>query len=75
MNSTLIIEGSNVKHLNFGNDKFQFGKWMPGRKVFAPKIEHIPEPKEMGPFRNIIFHTGINDIRLQNRRPNVHLIR
>ena len=75
MNSTLIIGDSNVKHLNFGNDKFQFGKWMPGRKMFAPKIEHIPEPKEMGPFRNIIFHIGINDIRFQNRRPNVHLIR
>lgn len=63
LNSTIIIGDSNTEKLQFGAGKKTFGKWLPGIRVKASKIEHIPEPEELHPFRNAVFHCGINDLR------------
>ena len=43
---------------------------MPGERIEAIHIEDIPEPAEIGPYRNIVIHTGINNIKDRNRRSN-----
>ena len=35
---------------------------MTGKRVKAAKVEHIPQPSEIGPFRNVVIHTGINNL-------------
>ncbi len=73
-NSTIVIGDSNTQHLKFGKDIGTFGRWVPGKRVKAGKIEDIPTPDEIGPYRNIVIHTGINDIRDANRRSSKSLI-
>ena len=51
------------------------GAWAPGKRLKASKIENIPPPHEIGPYKNIIIHTGINNISDDNhRRSNNALI-
>ena len=69
LNSTVIIGDSNTKYIKFGKGIGTLGKWVPGRRVQAAKIEHIPPPQEIGPYRNIILHTGINNLT-EERRPS-----
>ena len=38
------------------------GRWMPGKRIKASKVEDIPEPSKMCPFRNVVIHTGINNL-------------
>ena len=70
LNSTVIIGDSNTKLLQFGEDKGKFGKWMPGKRVEALHLENIPDASDIGPYRNIVIHTGINNIKNRNRQSN-----
>lgn len=70
LNSTVIIGDSNTKLLQFGEDKGKFGKWMPGKRVEALHVENIPDPINIGPYRNIVIHSGINNIKSRNRQSN-----
>ena len=47
---------------------------MPGKGIEANHIEDIPDPSDIGPYRNVIIHTGINNIKIRNRRSNKSLI-
>lgn len=69
LNSTVIIGDSNTEKLQFGAGRKTFGRWLPGIRVKASKIEHIPQPDELYPFRNAVFHCGINDLRDQKFSP------
>ena len=70
LNSTLIIGDSNTQNLKFGSGRNTFGNWMPGCRVKASKIDDIPGPDDMEyPYRNLVIHCGINDIRNQNHLP------
>ena len=73
-NSTVIIGDSNTKNLKFGRGIGTFGKWMPGKLISAIHIEDVPEPEQIGAYRNIIIHTGINNIKYNNRKSNRTLI-
>ena len=76
MNSTVIIGDSNTKYVKFGNGIGTLGKWMPGKRIRAAKIQDIPTAQEIGPYRNIIIHTGINNLTDDlNRASNGSLIR
>ena len=68
LNSTVIVGDSNTRLLQFGDGKGKFGKWMPGERMEAIHIEDIPDPLKIGPFRNIVLHTGINNIKNRNSR-------
>ena len=70
LHSTCIVGDSNTKFLQFGDGKGKFGKWLPGKRVEALHIEEIPEPIKIGPYRNIVLHTGINNIKNRNRQSN-----
>ena len=69
-NSTVIVGDSNTKYIKFGNDVGTLGKWLPGKRMLAATIKDIPSPQEIGPYRNIVIHTGINDIRDDFNRPS-----
>ena len=68
LNSTVIVGDSNTRLLHFGDGKGKFGKWMPGNRLEAFHIEDIPDPVEIGPYRNVIIHTGVNNIKNRNSR-------
>ena len=36
---------------------------MPGRRIEAYHVNSIPDPSEIGPYKNIVLHVGINDIK------------
>ncbi len=74
-NSTIVIGDSNTQHLKFGDSIGTFGRWTPGKRVKAGKIEHIPHPHEIGCYRNIVINTGINNITDDNRQSNSALIK
>ncbi len=74
-NSTALIGDSNTKYVKFGQGFGTLGKWTPGKRIEAFKVEDIPPPHEIGPFRNIVIHTGINNIKSEiNRRSNRSII-
>ena len=74
-NSLAIIGDSNTQHIKFGKKLGTLGAWAPGKRLKASKIENIPPPHEIGPYKNIIIHTGINNISDDNhRRSNNALI-
>ena len=64
----MVIGDSNTQHLQFGEGKGKFGKWLPGKRMAAMHIEDIPEPHKIGPYRNIVLHTGVNNIKSRNSR-------
>ena len=68
LNSTVIVGDSNTKYLQFGDERGKFGKWMPGKRIEALHVEDIPDPLDIGPYRNIVLHTGINNIKNRNRK-------
>ena len=63
VNSTLICGDSNTTKMKFGSEKGTFGQWMPGRHISTFTVAQIPDPAEIGPYKNIVLHVGINDIR------------
>ena len=74
-NSLAVVGDSNTQNIKFGRNIGTLGVWAPGKRVKASKIENIPPPHEIGPYRNIIIHTGINNISDENnRRSNKSLI-
>ena len=73
-NSTVLIGDSNTRHLEFGPKLGKFGHRMPGKPMPALHIEQIPEPQDIGPYRKIVIHTGINNVKVQNRKSNRTLI-
>ena len=69
-NSTLIAGDSNTQNLKFGSGRNTFGVWMPGCRVKAGKISDIPGPHEVDfPYRHLVLHCGVNDLRIQNHQP------
>ena len=73
-NSTVLIGDSNTRYAEFGHQQGTFGPWLPGKKVKAMHIEDIPNPEDIGPFRNYVIHTGINNIKSHNRKSTKTLI-
>ena len=61
-NSTVVIGYSNTQNFEFGYQRGKFKRWMPGKRVKAAKVEHIPQLSEIGTFRNVVIHTGINNL-------------
>jgi alkylated DNA repair dioxygenase AlkB len=72
LNSTAIIGDSNTQELKFGEGPGTFGRWFPGKRVKAGHIRQIPEPQDIGPYRNIVIHTAINDINPYQSKWNPH---
>ena len=68
LNSTVIVGDSNTRLLHFGDGKGNFGSWMPGKRLEALHIEDIPDPAKIGPYRNVVIHTGVNNIKNRNSR-------
>ena len=73
-NSTVLIGDSNTRHLKFGAKLGTFGHRMHGKTISALHIEEIPEPQNIGPYRKIVIHTGINNVKQQSRKSNRSLI-
>ena len=71
INSTAIIGDSNTEKLSFGTGRKTFGKWLPGIRIKAGRIKDIPDPEGLYPFRNVVFHCGINDLRSRDGPPNI----
>ena len=75
LNSTIILGDSNTQHLNFGSGKGKLGAWMPGKRVKAGHIGALPDATQIGPYRNIIIHTGVNNLNSTiNRQSSKALI-
>lgn len=69
-NTTLIVGDSNTEHINFGSGRNKLGVWLPGERVKAGKISHIPGPEDIKvPYRHMVIHSGINDLRAINHLP------
>ena len=74
INSTALIGGSNTRVMKFGEGKGTFGVWMPGKRVEAFHIEDIPDSLTIGPYRNFVIHTGVNNIKRRDRRSSCSLV-
>ena len=69
-NSTLIVGDSNTQNLKFGAGRNTFGVWMPGCREKAGKVDDLPEPDDLEyPYRNLVIHSGINDLRANTHQP------
>ncbi|KAL5255361.1 hypothetical protein ACHWQZ_G014696 [Mnemiopsis leidyi] len=62
MNSTLLLGDSNTARVSFGTGSGTLGAWAPGKRVKVGHIEALPDAVDIGPYRNITIHTGINSI-------------
>ena len=69
LNSTVLIGDSNTQYVKFGSGFGTLGRWVPGKRIKAAKIQDIPSPNDIGPFRNVVIHTGINNLT-ENSRPS-----
>ena len=67
INSTVILGDSNTTNVKFGSGIGTLGAWMPGRRIKVGHIEAIPVATDIGPYRNIVIHTGINSINSSPR--------
>ena len=74
INSTLIIGDSNTQGLKFGETKGCFGAWVPGDRIKAGRINDIPGPEKLHPYRNLLLNVGINDINRPNRETTKDLL-
>ena len=74
-NSTVLIGDSNTRYAQFGRERGKFGEWLPGKRIEALHIEDIPNPEEVGPYRNYVIHTGINNIKDHRRKSNKTLVK
>lgn len=68
INSTIILGDSNTSRINFGRGKGTLGAWVPGKRVKVGHIEAIPNALDIGPYRHIVIHTGVNSINTQKYR-------
>ena len=70
LNSTIIVGDSNTEHINFGSGRNKLGVWLPGERLKAGRIANIPSPAQLTtPFRHMVIHCGINDLRAHNHVP------
>ena len=67
INSTIILGDSNTVNVKFGEGEGTLGAWMPGKRVKVGHIEALPSAEEIGPYRNIVIHTGINSINCSQK--------
>ena len=74
INSTVIYGDSNTTHLRFGSDRGTLGVWMPGKRVKAGHIEALPAATDIGPYRNIVLHTGINNVNAKYSKSDTYLL-
>ena len=75
INSTIILGDSNTSRINFGTGKGTLGAWVPGKRVKVGHIEAIPDAVDIGPYRHIVIHTGVNSINTQKyRKSNTYLL-
>jgi alkylated DNA repair dioxygenase AlkB len=74
IHSTAIFGDSNTADLKFGTGFRTFGKWLPGKRVKAARIGNLPTPDKVGPYRNVVFSTGINDLNNTNGKPMSELV-
>ena len=76
INSTIILGDSNTRLIKFGTGKGTLGTWMPGKHIKVGHIEAIPEAVDIGPYRNVVIHTGVNSINNPRyRKSNLALIK
>ena len=76
LNSTIILGDSNTEHIKFGTGKGTLGAWMPGKRIKVGHVDAIPDASEIGPYRNIVIHTGVNSLNNSRfRQSNASLIR
>ena len=76
VNSTVILGDSNTEHIKFGSGKGTLGAWMPGKRIKVPHIDAIPDATEIGPYRNVVVHTGVNSLNNSgHRKSNTLLIK
>ena len=62
-NATCIIGDSNTGGLRFGTDPAKsFGKWLPGKRIFAPVIDSIDPYVTLG-YKNCVILCGVNDLK------------
>ena len=73
-NSLFICGDSNTRHLKFGEENGSFGKWLPGKRHEAMFIKDIPSPEFIGPHKNIVIHTGINNLKQDHHPPIRELV-
>ena len=73
INSTVIVGDSNTRFMSFGEGSGKFGAWLPSKRIEAFCIEDIPNPVEIGPYRNIVLHVGVNNNKRRDRRSNISL--
>ena len=62
LNSTKILGDSNSVNIKFGTGTGSLGAWVPGKREKVGHIEALPDATDIGPYRNLILHTGINSI-------------
>ena len=62
LNSTVILGDSNTRYVKFGSDFGTLGPNIPGKRIKVGHLEELPDAASIGPYRNIIIHTGINSI-------------
>ena len=63
VNSTYLYGDSNTAFIKFGEGPKTLGQWCPGEQIRTPRVRDLPDPINVPPVRNIIVHTGINDLR------------
>ena len=77
LNSTKILGDSNSAKIHFGAGTGCLGSWVPGKRVKVGHIEALPDATEIGAYRNIILHTGINSLNTKHehhRRSHSYLL-
>ena len=62
INSTILLGDSNTSKVSFGTGSGTMGAWVPGKRVKVGHIEALPDAVDIGPYRNIVIHTGINSL-------------
>ena len=75
INSTILLGDSNTARVCFGSGSGTLGSWVPGKRVKVGHIEALPNASDIGPYRNIIIHTGINSINSRfEQRSDTYLL-
>ena len=75
INSTILMGDSNTSKVSFGTGQGTLGAWVPGKRVKVGHIEALPDAVDVGPYRNIVIHTGINSLNTRyHPRSETYLI-
>ena len=75
INSTILLGDSNTAKVSFGTGSGTLGAWVPGKRVKVGHIEALPDAVDIGPYRNIVIHTGINSLNTRYQpRTDTYLI-